>query len=130
MREKETGIRKEPIMSDTPKPETPLAQVVDETTTHQTTTTSSTTQQDSFSKALDDIFKTLKDAFGKVNDRQLVLKNKLGNSVFRLPLVWAIVLGVVSIALQIVPIVVIAVIIALVTKHQFVLEHKAKTATV
>jgi hypothetical protein len=118
-------------MSDTPKPETPIpAPVVDETTTHQTTTTSSTTQQDSFSKALDDIFKTLKDAFGKVNDRQLVLKNKLGNSVFRLPLVWAIVLGVVSIALQIVPIVVIAVIIALVTKHQFVLEHKAKTPTV
>jgi hypothetical protein len=122
-------------MSDTPKPETPVtAQIVDETTTNQQTTNNTTTNQepkkDAFSNAMDDIFKSLKDAFKKVNERQLVLKNKMGSSVLRLPLVWAIVIGVVSLAIQLVPIVVIAVIIALVTKHQFVIEHNAKTPSV
>jgi hypothetical protein len=122
-------------MSDTPKSETPItAQIVDETTTHQHTTSDTTnTQQpkkDAFSSALDDIFKSLKDAFKKMNERQLVLKNKAGSSVFRLPLVWAIVIGIGSFVFQIVPIVVIAVIIALVTKHQFVIEHKAQTPSV
>jgi Flp pilus assembly protein TadB len=121
-------------MSDTPKPETPItAQIVEETTTHQhttNTTTSTEPKKDAFQNTLDDIFKSLKDAFKKTNERQLVLKNKTGSSVFRLPLVWAIVIGVVSIAIQIVPILVIAVIVALVTKHQFVIEHNAKTPSV
>ncbi len=123
-------------MSDTPKPETPItAQIVDETTTNQQATneTTNTQQQhkkDAFSSALDDVFKSLKDAFKKMNERQLVLKNKAGSNVFRLPLVWAIVIGVVSFIIQIVPIVVIAVIVALVTKHQFVIEHNAKTPSV
>lgn len=118
-------------MSDSPIPTPPN----DETTTNQQATTETTNTQnqqkkDSFSSAVDDVFKTLKDAFKKINERQLVLKNKAGSSVFRLPLVWAIVIGIVSIAIQIVPIVVIAVIVALVTKHQFVIEHNAQTPSV
>jgi Flp pilus assembly protein TadB len=120
-------------MSDTPKPETPItAQVVDETqqTTAETTNTQNQHKKDSFSNAMDDVFKSVKDVFKKVNERQLVLKNKAGSNVFRLPLLWAIVIGVVSFMIQIVPIVVIAVIIALVTKHQFVIEHNVKTPSV
>ncbi len=126
-------------MSDTPKPETPItAQIVegpaDETTTNQQATTEATThhqhKKDAFSSTLDDIFKSAKDAFKKINEHHLVLKNKTGSSVFRLPLVWAIVLAVVSFAIQIVPIVVIAVIVALVTKHQFVIEHNVQTPSV
>jgi Domain of unknown function (DUF4342) len=122
-------------MSDTPKPETPIpAQVVDETTSqHQTasdTTNTTNTQhqhkKDTFSSTVDDIFASLRDGFKKINQRQLVLRNKAGQNVLRLPLVWAIVIGLVSFAIQIVPIVIIAVIIALVTKHQFVLEHDGK----
>jgi hypothetical protein len=121
-------------MSDTPKQEPITAQIVDETTTQQQTTTATTTSQepkkDAFSSAMDDIFKSLKDAFKKMNERQLVLKNKAGSSVFRLPLVWAIVIGAISFLIQVVPIVVVAVIIALVTKHQFVIEHNVKTPSV
>jgi Flp pilus assembly protein TadB len=131
-------------MSDTPKPETPItAQVVDETTNQQATTSEQTSsnqttnesthtqhKKDAFSSTLDDMFKSLKDAFKKLNERHLVLKNKAGSSVFRLPLVWAIVLGLVSFVIQIVPIVVIAVIVALVTKHQFVIEHNVQTPSV
>ncbi len=118
-------------MSDSPVP-TPQN---DEATTNQQTTqdesnSQSNQKKDTVSSTLDDIFKSVKDAFKKVSERQLVLKNKAGSSVFRLPLVWAIVIAVVSFMIQIVPLIVIAVIVALVTKHQFVIEHKVETPSV
>jgi hypothetical protein len=122
-------------MSDTPKPETPItAQVIDETTTNQQTTSETTNthqhKKDAFSSAVDDVFKGIKDVFRQGNERQFVLKNKMGSSVFRLPLVWAIVIGLFSFVIQVVPIVVIGVIIALVTKHRFVIEPDVKTPSV
>jgi Domain of unknown function (DUF4342) len=118
-------------MSDLPLPTPPN----DETTTNQQATTETTNTQhqhkkDGFQGTLDDIFKSLKDAFKKINERQLVLKNRAGISVFRLPLVWAIVLGFFSFVIQLASLVVIAVIIALVTKHQFVIEHNVQTPSV
>jgi hypothetical protein len=121
-------------MSDTPKnDETPItAQVVDETTQQTTSDTTNATntqhqhKKDTFSSAVDDVFKAIGDAFKKVNERNVVLRNRAGQNVLRLPLVWAIVIVLVSFAIQIVPILVIAVIVALVTKHQFVLEHDGK----
>jgi Domain of unknown function (DUF4342) len=116
-------------MSDSPIPTPPN----DDTTTNQQTTNETTNNQhkkDAFSSTLDDIFKSVKDALKEINKRQLVLKNKLGVSVFRLPLVWAIVLALLSFAIQIVPIVVIAVLVALVTKHQFVIENNVQTPSV
>jgi hypothetical protein len=120
--------------SNTPKPETPItAQVVDDTTNQQSTTNATNTQnqqkKDTFSSTVDDVFKTIGDALKKLNERNLVLRNKTGQSVLRLPLVWAIVIGLVSIAIQVVPIVIIAVIVALVTKHQFALEHTVKNSS-
>jgi Flp pilus assembly protein TadB len=128
-------------MSDSPIPTPPNDETTtnqqtsasEQTSTNQQTTTETTHTQhkkDGFSSTLDDIFKSVKDAFKKVNERQLVLKNRAGSNVFRLPLVWAIVIAVVSFVIQIVPIVVIAVIIALVTKHQFVIEHNVQTPSV
>lgn len=126
-------------MSDTPKPETPItAHPVDKTQVESTTAEQTKTEtththppkKDGFQDAIDDVVKILKDAFKKINERQLVMKNRQNSTVFRLPLVWAIVLGIVSIAIWVVPIVVIGVIVALVTKHQFVIEHNVKTPSV
>jgi hypothetical protein len=127
-------------MSDTPKSETPItAQVVDTTQVNETTSSQQTTndaththqpKKDAFQSVFDDVMKSLKDVFKQGNERQLVLKNKMGSSVFRLPLIWAIVIGLFSFVIQVVPIVVIGVIIALVTKHHFVIEHNAKTPSV
>jgi hypothetical protein len=119
-------------MSDSPIPAPQATEQTNEQATHQQTTNDTTSTQgqpkkDSFSSALDNVFAAVRDAFKKLNERQLVLKNRAGDKVFRLPLVWAIVLALLSFAIQIVPLVVIAVIIALVTKHQFVLEHNVKT---
>jgi Domain of unknown function (DUF4342) len=114
-------------MSDSP---IPTPQPTETEATQQTTNaTNEQTHQkkDSFSSALDDFFTAVRNGFKKINERQLVLKNKIGENVLRLPLVWAIVILLVSFAIQIIPFVVIAVIIALVTKHQFVLEHDIKT---
>jgi Domain of unknown function (DUF4342) len=114
-------------MSDSP---IPTPQPTETEATQQTTnTTNAQTHQkkDSFSSTMDDFFAAVRNGFKKVNERQLVLKNKLGENVLRLPLVWAIVILLVSFAIQVIPVVVIAVIIALVTKHQFVLEHDIKT---
>lgn len=116
-------------MSDSPIP-TPQATEAD--TAQQTANatngqTQTPPKKDAFSSALDDFFTAVRNGFKKINERQLVLKNKMGENVLRLPPVWAVVILLVSFAIQIIPIVVIAVIIALVTKHQFVLEHNVKT---
>jgi hypothetical protein len=114
-------------MSDSPVP-TPQPTETDSAQQTTNTTNGQTHQRkDSFSSAVDDFFTAVRNGFKKVNERQLVLKNKLGETVFRLPLVWAIVILLVSFAIQLIPLVVIAVIIALVTKHQFVIEHDVKT---
>jgi Flp pilus assembly protein TadB len=113
-------------MSDTPLP-TPQPNEENNQQTHETTNTTNTQhKKDTFSSTVDDVFKAISDAFKKINERQLVLRNRAGQNVLRLPLVWAIVIVLVSFAIQVVPILVIAVIVALVTKHQFVLEHNGK----
>ena len=114
-------------MSDSPIPTPQPTETEATQQTTNTTTTQNHQKKDSFGSAVDDVFTTIRNGFKKINERQLVLKNKIGENVLRLPLVWAIVILLVSFAIQIIPLVVVAVIIALVTKHQFVLEHDVKT---
>lgn len=114
-------------MSDSPIPTPQPTETEATQQTTNTTTTQNHQKKDSFGSAVDDFFTTVRNGLKKINERQLVLKNKMGENVLRLPLVWAIVILLVSFAIQIIPLVVVAVIIALVTKHQFVLEHDVKT---
>ncbi|MGL4610879.1 MAG: DUF4342 domain-containing protein [Trueperaceae bacterium] len=114
-------------------PETPItAQPMQEpntatTSSSQHTSSTNTSSKDSISDMFDNVLKTLQDGLRNINKRQVVLNNRMGQSMLRLPLLWAIIIGVISFLLQIVPILVIAVIIALVTKHKFAFEFTTKS---
>jgi heme/copper-type cytochrome/quinol oxidase subunit 1 len=71
-----------------------------------------------------DIFAGLRTVMNRINQRQLVLRNRSGKDLMQLPMVWVIVILVLALILQVVPIVAIAVIVLLLTKHQFILQNR------
>jgi hypothetical protein len=71
-----------------------------------------------------DIFAGLRTVMNRVNQRQLVLRNRFGKDVMQLPMVWVIVVLVLALIFQVLPIIAIAAIILLLTKHQFILQNR------
>lgn len=70
-----------------------------------------------------DIFGGMRTMFGKLNERQLILRNRTGKQLMQLPLVWVIVGLVVAFLFHVLPLVAIATIVLLLTKHQFILTQ-------
>ena len=70
-----------------------------------------------------DVFAGLRNMFQKLNQRQLILRNRNSKQLMQLPLVWVIVGLVVAFLFHVLPIVAIAVVVLLLTKHQFILTQ-------
>jgi hypothetical protein len=70
-----------------------------------------------------DVFAGLRTMFQKLNQRQLILRNRNNKKLMQLPLVWVIVGLVVAFLFHVLPLVAIAVIVLLLTKHQFILTQ-------
>jgi hypothetical protein len=71
-----------------------------------------------------DILASLRKLYHRMNQRQLVLRNRFGKDLMQLPMVWVIVLLVLALIFQVLPIIAIAAIILLLTKHQFILQNR------
>jgi Domain of unknown function (DUF4342) len=70
-----------------------------------------------------DIFAGLRNIWQRMNERHLVLRNRVGKQLMQLPVVWAIALLVLAFLFHVIPMVAIAVIVLLITKHQFILTQ-------
>ncbi len=71
-----------------------------------------------------DIFAGIRNMFSRLNQRQLILRNRTGKQLMQLPLIWVIAGLVVTFLFHVLPLVAIAVIVLLFTKHQFILVQK------
>jgi hypothetical protein len=74
-----------------------------------------------------DVFAGLRTMFQKLNQRQLILRNRNNKKLMQLPLVWVIVGLVVAFLFHVLPLVAIAVIVLLLTKHQFILTQNVNS---
>lgn len=71
-----------------------------------------------------DIFAGLRNIISRMNQRQLILRNRHGKDLMQMPLAWVIIGLVVAFLFHVLPLVAIAVIVLLLTKHQFIMQNR------
>ncbi len=74
-----------------------------------------------------DIFAGIRSTCSRMNQRQLVLRNRVGKKLMQLPLVWVIIGLVLAFLFHVIPLIAIAVIVLLLTKHQFILTQNIRS---
>lgn len=72
------------------------------------------------------IFAGLNKMWQRINERHLVLRNQVGKQLMQLPVVWAIAIMILAFLFHMIPLIAIAVVVLLITKHQFVLTQNVK----
>jgi hypothetical protein len=72
-----------------------------------------------------DILAGLRNLCSRMNQRQLVLRNRFGKDLMQLPMVWVIVILILALIFHALPIIAIAAVVLLLTKHQFILQNRS-----